>query len=430
LARNFRVYLKKRGSRRTGSPALGIIGEAVFFSLLFLAGCVGLVCVFAWFIIPEWRANHEFIRHACRVLDKRVAEIPDGDSTTYRPEIQIEYEVGGETFHIWTYDICGTYSSGRVDKEAVLENFQVGKVYPCWYDPANPSKAVLVRGYSWLLWLFLILPISFVLIGGGGLIHAVLHLGKSAERSAATTKGPLQLELFEREGRKKTELPKVPTGADMTNSPGTKLAYRLPIGTAPAWVLFSIAMASLILTIVWAVFMVVVIGGHLKGNVDWTASFFAFVLTTVVLGMFVLLIRQLLITAGIGPTNLEISDHPLYPGSTYRVFLSQSGKQTMKRLSVLLMCEEVARYRQGTDTRTEKRKVCEENVFEKENLEIGGSAPYETDCDVVIPHAAMHSFKSDHNEVNWSLVVFGDVDRRSNYKRTFPVIVHPKPTGN
>ena len=43
LVRSFRYYGKKRGHRRTGSPALGSVGEAVFFAVLLLLGCGGLV---------------------------------------------------------------------------------------------------------------------------------------------------------------------------------------------------------------------------------------------------------------------------------------------------------------------------------------------------------------------------------------------------
>ena len=42
-----------------------------------------------------------------------------------------------------------------------------------------------------------------------------------------------------------------------------------------------------------------------------------------------------------------------------------------------------------------------------------------------VPAGAMHSFKADHNEINWMLVVEGDVAGWPDYKRSFPVIVRP-----
>jgi len=37
----------------------------------------------------------------------------------------------------------------------------------------------------------------------------------------------------------------------------------------------------------------------------------------------------------------------------------------------------------------------------------------------------MHSFKSDHNEIHWSLVVEGKVRGWPDYQRWFPVVVYP-----
>ena len=67
----------------------------------------------------------------------------------YRPEIPIEYEVNGKTHVVTTYDMCGTYSSDREANQAMLDRFDVGREYPCWYDPLDHDVAVLVRGYTW-----------------------------------------------------------------------------------------------------------------------------------------------------------------------------------------------------------------------------------------------------------------------------------------
>ena len=71
--------------------------------------------------------------------------------------------------------------------------------------------------------------------------------------------------------------------------------------------------------------------------------------------MIYLFMRQLLIASGVGPTQLEISDHPLLPGRRYDLYLSQAGRLTMNFLEIDIVCEEQATYHQGTDTRTERR---------------------------------------------------------------------------
>ena len=41
----------------------------------------------------------------------------------------------------------------------------------------------------------------------------------------------------------------------------------------------------------------------------------------------------------------------------------------------------------------------------------------------------MHSFRSEHNEISWKLLVKGAVAGWPDYERSFPVIVHPGPNG-
>ena len=104
--------------------------------------------------------------------------------------MKIEYEVGGVVYRDWHYDIDGSYSSSWKNASAILGTFDIydpakDNRSACWYDPTNPAAAVLVRGYSGWQWLLFTVPISFVVIGAGGLIYAMLRWGKSAERQAA-----------------------------------------------------------------------------------------------------------------------------------------------------------------------------------------------------------------------------------------------------
>ncbi len=54
MARSFRYYGKKRGHRRTGSPALASLGEAAFFAVLLLLGG-WLMLRFVNLVVPDWR---------------------------------------------------------------------------------------------------------------------------------------------------------------------------------------------------------------------------------------------------------------------------------------------------------------------------------------------------------------------------------------
>jgi hypothetical protein len=429
LARSFRYYEKKRGNRRTGSPTLGSMGEVVLWAFFLLLGCGGAAVMISGFVVPEWRVNHEFVETTCKVLEKRIGEKPGNDGPLYRPEIKIEYEVGGEVYRDWHYDIHQTYSSGQKNAQAILDHFTVhdganNKRYPCWFDPAKPDAAVLVRGYGWWIWLVFTIPTSFVAIGAGGLIYTLLHWGKSAEHRAAISQRSQDRDFFG-DADETRRYPSVPQGADLMNSPGTKLRFRLPMATSPGWALFgALAFCLLWNGITW-VFAVMAIRNHLAGRPDWFLSLFILPFILVGIAAIGLFFRQLLITTGIGPTLLEISDHPVEPAGQYRLFLSQSGRLTINSIRVFLACEESATYRQGTNTRTETQEVFRRELYRREAFNIESGLPFEMELDWNVPDAAMHSFKSDHNEINWTLIVDADVANWPNFKRSFPIIIRP-----
>ena len=60
----------------------------------------------------------------------------------------------------------------------------------------DPGVAVLVRGYSLWFWMLLLVPLGFMVIGGGGLAYTLWHWGKSPEHQAV--RGQLgRIDLFE-----------------------------------------------------------------------------------------------------------------------------------------------------------------------------------------------------------------------------------------
>jgi hypothetical protein len=411
---------------------LGRAGEAIFWAVLLLLGCSGTIVLLLQFVVPEWRVNHEFVTTTCKVVDKRIGERRGEDGPLFRPEIKIEYEVGGATYRDWHYDIQhhkigGGYSSGRENAQAVLDQFPLSGTakearYPCWYDPMNPYVAVLVRGYRrWVWWAFTV-PASFVVIGAGGLIYTLLQWGKSAEQRAVMAQRAQERDFFGANASEPSPYLFVPAGTDITSSPGTRLSFRLPMTKSPGWALFG----ALVFCVVWnvSVFAAILIGLRMAGRFGWFLSIVV-PLGLIGLGAIVLFLRQLLVAARIGPTLLEISGHPLQPGGQYRLFLSQSGRLTIRDIRVSLVCAETASYRQGTNSRTETQEVQRHELFRRQQFAIERGVPFEMELDFSVPEGAMHSFKADHNEINWAVTVESDMVVRPNYKRSFPVIVLP-----
>ncbi len=146
-------------------------------------------------------------------------------------------------------------------------------------------------------------------------------------------------------------------------------------------------------------------------------------------GLIVYFARHLMIATGVGATWVEVAHHPLTPGRKVDAFLSQAGRLTMNSLELWLACDEKATYRQGTDTRTETRRVFEQRSFVRENIEIQQGLPFESRCQIEIPAGAMHSFQSKHNEVTWKLIVKGSVQGWPDFERVFQIVVAPGGNG-
>jgi hypothetical protein len=411
------------------------VGEALFFTVFLLGGIGGLVLLYFTVVVPQWQANTEFVSHRCRVLDKRIGEKEGDDGTLYRPEIQVEYSIDDEKFVVWTYDIwvfdpTGGYSAGKEEKQRILDRYQVDRQYQCWYDPEDRSRVVLVRSYSWWLGLLFILPVAFVLIGSARLVYLVLLVGKSAERRSAFAQKAAQLAPFEDPSRALADYPAIPGGLNLTDSPGTTLAFRLPVSSSPNWIMAVTGTVSLLWNGIVAWLLFVAIRGHLRGEHDWLLTLFALGFAAAGVVLIVYAVRHTMITTGIGPTLLEISHQPLRPGVEYQLFVSQNGRLRLRRFEVSLVCEEEATFRHGTDTRKESCRVSDQTLFEREDFEVLRGVPFEVHCNLCLPENVMHSFKSPHNEVNWRFVVRGQVSGWPDFERAFPVLVYPGESGN
>jgi hypothetical protein len=225
------------------------------------------------------------------------------------------------------------------------------------------------------------------------------------------------------------QYPTVPDDENFTNSPGITLAYRLPLKAASSWKLVAAAAICLVLNGIVSVLAVLTLNGHLAGNPDWLSTLFLLLFGGIGFWTMYYFFRELLLATGIGPTNVEISDHPLVPGQRYSVFVSQAGRLSVRTLEVLLACDEEATYREGTDSRVETRRVYEQTVFQREQFDIRPGVPFEHQCELMFPNGVMHSFQSDHNAIQWKLIVKGEAARWPPYERTFPVVVHPAEDG-
>jgi hypothetical protein len=343
VKRFFRLWGKKRGERRTGSPLTGTLGEAAFFGSLFLLGLLALASL----ITSQWLAP--------------------------APE--------------W---------------------FQIG----------------------FGTWVALLVVTTFVLVGGAGLFLTVWEIGASAERRSAIIRRAANIELIREVRTRQDGLPNIPRGFNLTNSPGVKLTYRLPSLESPAWHLTAAAITAILCLTIDAVLVAIAVRAVQRHQPPYALIAFLVPFTAVTGWSTVYFVRQLFLYTWIGPTRIEISDHPLFPGKNYQVYLSQGGHLRVKNLTLRLVCEEEVTFRQGTDLRVERRSVYSQPIFSQNDFTIEPAKDFEHQAVFEIPSEAMHSFQAPHNAIVWKFVVEGTFYRWPAMVRSFPIIVYPSTESN
>lgn len=388
MARRFRWWHKKRGSRRSGSKLLGSLGEAIFFATLLVFGAVSLTAlVVSQFVSP---------------VETIAAVEPSGANNPDSPG-----EPGDPAGESWIPDEAMERATAAADEGRRL------------------LRVVASYRYGFGFWLMTLVLTSFVVIGGSGLSYTLLHLGTSAERRAALAKRAADIDLISDAIPTDKAFPTLPSGSDLTNSPGTRLSYRLPTTESPAWQLAAAGLFGLLWNSLAVGLFVVALNSHLQGRPDWLLTLLVVPFVGVGVWSIRHLFRQLVGVTSIGLTIVEIADYPLRPGSKTQVYLSKTGRRPLRRLSVDLVCEEEANYQQGTDIRTEVCTVVRREIYRGEKLALSDDEPLELELWLEVPLSAMHSFQSAFNRVRWKLVVAAQSEGLAAYERSFPVIVYP-----
>ena len=368
---------------------------------------------------------------APRVMDTG-SILRQGLQKQFIPELYISYEVNGVGYKNWAKDVK-SISRIQTQQEAseFLSQLKKGQRYYCWYDTSNPDNVVVALYWSWEHFCALLIPLSLLLLGMGALIHlygipswgSKEYSAVAAQRAAQRTAQLKQL-VDEQEVNPALGLPDV---SEITDSPGIRLACRLPMEDSPAWNLLVISSVTLL----WNLFVLVhvVLFGYsvYEEQTDWIRLIFIILpLATVGILMALWTVKKVRSATMLGPTLVELNQFPIARGETANLFLSQGGHLKIYWFNVLLVCEEEVVFTHGTNTRREIQRVFQRQLFCEENFEIKRAEPFETQFSLLIPQTAMHSFVSPHNQVKWKIIVQGTPANSPAFERAFPLIVLPE----
>jgi hypothetical protein len=291
-------------------------------------------------------------------------------------------------------------------------------------DPAiDVAKETLSSEWGKLI--FGVLAMAAVITGGGGLMLRLARLsasGKPPSPPLPTTRKETSLQ------DSAHELPYVPLGKSLTDSPGEHLAYRLAESNPAGGKLAGPMILALLWNSVWFVLLAVVVSGFWYGQPRWVLTILMVPFAAIGYWAFRFFLDQLRRYAGVGMTIVEISDHPLYPGEEYDLYVCQCGGLQLRRFKIDLCCEEETFFRQGTDVRVECAEAFSETLLKERDVVVDPQVPWEQQLRFSLPENVMHSFVGSHNAIRWKIVVSGESHPWPSFCRSFPVVVHTAST--
>lgn len=384
-------------------------------SLLFLAGGVGFMVLFA---ARAWRDIRIFTAWQpaqCTIISLEIGSQRSsrvrtggpyiaGRSESYRPEITFRYVVDGIEYDCTGWDswaLAGDYGGGSHKYYLrVLDRYEIGQTYPCWYDPADPSQAVLVRRVR-PLYILALFPLALVALGGLGLVATLSR--------ARPVPAPEP----------------IPASTAQQDPPGyrQRLAVRIDPVTAGDQKGCLFILAALMLAV-----------GALAGFAayqSWIDGEIPVVTGLVMVafgasGTILLMAAVSAMVFQVPVPILEAERPTVAAGARLQMRLVQPGPVRLKTIRVTLVGEKLPPAKSGTPS---VKGFFERVVIDTGHLVVGRMAPLARNMDLVLPaDAPPSSSGQEEPEVRWrvqvTLIPFGWP--RLTY--LFPVVVTPSST--
>ena len=159
--------------------------KAVGLSLFVLVSLAGMTpfALQAW---GDYRAYNVYVEGQCTVLSRgsyaTAGSRASGDTRPApirkHPELEYKVNAAGAAYFTFGFDNMKGWMS---DINEAYE-FEVGRTYPCWYDPADPEKAILKRQVRPKFYLGALIP-GFMLLISGSMLAGALRGERKREPS-------------------------------------------------------------------------------------------------------------------------------------------------------------------------------------------------------------------------------------------------------
>jgi hypothetical protein len=413
---------------RTAAPAGNDSPRAILFPFFFLFGAAGLG-VLLGLVVPAWFqffSARTWVETPATVVWSRVRSHSDSDGTTYSADVFYRYEFNGREYRSNRRSFFSGSSSGHAGKQNTVDEHPPGKPIVCYANPRRPWEAVLERGLGWWA-LFTLFPLPFLAVGffglrwllrGGGTPGKAARGGKSARGAAARTADGTAAAFAGKAGA-------APWSTVAGGRPGGEARDLPPAPGRRARFFFMLA-AALFWNGIVSVFLVNVVSEWRGGSGPWFLTLFLVPFVVVGLG---------LIAAWLASAGALFNPRPhvrLDPGEpVLGQMLSVSweipqGAGRLRRLSIRLTGEEVASYRRGTSTVTERQAFFDGELAEATHarlIEAGRAS-------LRLPTGLPPTWQATNNRIEWTLRVTGEIALWPDLDDSHVITIHPAPPGH
>jgi hypothetical protein len=144
---------------------------------------VGFCTLFVPLALDDWRTLRSFRETACTVLDTRMRvgteasrvargrNVPATTTTSYQPLLALRYVADGRPTISTGYGTGSRLSIGGAARaEREYAGWTIGEQVPCWFDPEDTGRVVVVRGFGGA-YFFALLPLALLAYGAGALLR-------------------------------------------------------------------------------------------------------------------------------------------------------------------------------------------------------------------------------------------------------------------
>ena len=359
----------------------------------------GMGALFCWMmgLSPLLKSlnSKDWVQTECEILSSEVQSNHSSDGTTYRIAISFRYRVQNHPYISASYNFDDSSSSGYDGKAEVVARYPKHSKHACWVDPADPREAVLNRDIPGIVYLTIPFTSIFMLVGIGAILASLGLLPKNWKRHFDHQHRPVSSE-----------------------SSGTRA---LQPGSSGIGRVLGISFAAVFWNGITAIFVTIAVRSHLDGNPEWFLTFFISPFVLIGIGLMLAIFHSLLALAN---PKLELTLSEASPRLGEPVQLEWKANKPLHRLrklSVQVTGQEVATYRRGTNS------VTDRSIFHREHLlELDQPATQlQGILHLTLPIDSMHSFDSGNNKIEWQIRVQGDIPRYPDIHDTYPITVRP-----